>query len=89
MGTACHHLTPDTSSMKKGETLQHTLKVRSSDGTSNGEMSRHADVEWSSSDAATATVSPDGLVTAIDEGTVPITARFGSQEESKALIILP
>ncbi|MDC0741576.1 Ig-like domain-containing protein [Polyangium mundeleinium] len=82
-------LTPDTSSMKKGETLQYTLKVMYSDGTSDGDMSSHADVEWISSDAATATVSADGLVTAIDEGTVTITARFGGQEESESLVILP
>ncbi|MDC3959214.1 Ig-like domain-containing protein [Polyangium jinanense] len=82
-------LTPDTSSMKKGETLQYTLKVTYSDGTSDGDMSRHARVEWISSDPATATVSADGLVTAIDEGTVTITARFGGEEESETLVIMP
>ena len=82
-------LTPDTSSMKKGETLQYTLKVTYSDGTSDGDMSRHSAVEWISSDPATATVSADGLVTAIDEGTVTITARLGGEEESETLVIMP
>ncbi|MDI1429069.1 Ig-like domain-containing protein [Polyangium sorediatum] len=80
-------LTPDTSSMKKGETLQYTLKVMYSDGSADGDMS--GDAEWVSSDPATATVSADGLVTAIDEGTVTITARYGGEEETESLVVLP
>jgi uncharacterized protein YjdB len=82
-------LTPDTNSMKKGETLQYTLKVMYSDGTSDGDMARRGGVEWISSDPETATVSSDGLVTAIDEGTVTITARFGGKEESETLVVMP
>jgi len=82
-------LTPDTASMKKGETLQYILKVTYSDGTSEPDMSSDADVEWVSSDTATATVSDEGLVTAVDEGTVTITARFGGQEETESLVVTP
>jgi len=82
-------LTPDTSSMKKGEKLQYTLKVTYSDGTSDSDMGRHSDVEWISSDPTIATVSSDGLVTAIAAGTVTITARYGGEEESESLVIMP
>jgi hypothetical protein len=82
-------LTPDASSMKKGETLQYTLKVTFSDGSTDSDMARRTGVEWISSDPEIATVSADGLVTAIDAGTVTITARYGGEEESESLVIMP
>lgn len=41
------------------------------------------DAEWSSSDESIATVSQDGVVTAIKEGTATITVKYGNLEASK------
>ncbi|UQA56858.1 Ig-like domain-containing protein [Polyangium aurulentum] len=82
-------ITPDASSMKKGETLQYKLKVTYSDGTVDDDVAGDADVSWSSSDAATATVSEDGLVTAVEEGTATITAKLGDEEETETIIVTP
>lgn len=82
-------LTPDTASMKQGEKLQYKLVVKFSDGTTEADMARRTGVEWISSDPAVATVSSDGMVTAVAAGTVKITARYGGKEESESLIVLP
>jgi uncharacterized protein YjdB len=82
-------ITPDTASMKKGETLQYKLKATYSDGTSDADVASDSDVAWSTSDAETATVSASGLVTAVKEGTAKITAKFGGKEESESIVVTP
>jgi uncharacterized protein YjdB len=82
-------ITPDTASMKKGETLQYKLKATYSDGTEDADVSRAPDVEWVTSDAKVATVSASGLVTAVEEGTVTITAKLGDADESESLVVMP
>lgn len=57
-----------------GETLQLTARVR--DG--NGHPISEAAVNWSSNDTGVATVSGDGLVTAVMNGTADITAESGT-----------
>ena len=61
-----------TAEIAPGDTLQLTATVTDADGT---ELT-DADVEWSSSSSAVATVK-DGLVTAVDEGKAKITAKAG------------
>lgn len=57
-----------------GETMQLTARVR--DG--NGHPITDAAVNWSSGDPGVATVSMQGLVTAISNGTAQITAQSGT-----------
>jgi surface protein len=57
-----------------GETSQLTATVKDQ----NGAAMSSATVTWATSDAAVATVSSNGLVTAVANGTVTITATSGS-----------
>ena len=67
-----------TTLMSLGETVQLIASVL--DG--NGQQVSGAVVEWSSSDASVATVSAQGLVTAVGNGSVTITARSGNASAS-------
>jgi uncharacterized protein YjdB len=80
-------ITPDTASMKVGETLQYKLKASYSDGSTDEDVSGDSDVSWTSSDAKVATVSSSGLVTAVDAGTVTITAKLGDETETESLVV--
>ena len=63
--------------MSLGETVQ--LEATVLDG--NGQLVSGAVVMWQSSDEAVATVSAEGLVTAVRNGTARITARSGSASQ--------
>ena len=68
-------ITPQTATlMSIGETIQLTATVLDQ----NGRPVADAEVEWSSSDDNVATVNPQGLVTAVMNGTAQITATTGS-----------
>ncbi len=58
-----------------GQTTQCSAVERRSDGTT---ADRTAASQWSSSTPATATVSPSGLVTAVQPGSTTITATFSA-----------
>jgi len=64
--------------MAIGETVQLTAAVLDQ----NGQPVEGAVVTWSSSDEAVATVSPQGLVTAVMNGDAQITARAGTASTS-------
>ena len=70
--------------MSLGETVQLTATVL--DG--NGHPVTVAEVDWSTSDASVATVSRQGLVTAISNGSVIITARSGSASASVPVTVM-
>lgn len=63
----------DMAQLCKGETLQLTAIVYPED------VAGKVDVEWFSSDESVATVSPDGLVTAIGSGRAFVTAGAGNE----------
>lgn len=63
----------DMAQLCKGETLQLTATVYPED------IAGKVDVEWFSSDESVATVSPDGLVTAIGSGRAFVTAGAGNE----------
>ena len=63
----------DMAQLCKGETLQLTATVYPED------VAGKVDVEWFSSDESVATVSPDGLVTAIASGRAFVTAGAGNE----------
>ena len=66
-------VTPLYTKLAPTETQQFSATVR----TTNGKVISHAPVTWSSSNLTVATVSPAGLVTALDNGDVQIQAVFG------------
>lgn len=63
----------DMAQLCKGETLQLTATVYPED------VAGKVDVEWFSSDESVATVSPDGLVTAIGSGRAFVTTGAGNE----------
>ncbi len=70
---------PASTEIEVGKTLQLTATV------ANGPTDAKA--TWTTSDAAIATVSAEGLVTGIKVGTVTITAAYGGVSDSIALTI--
>ena len=70
--------------MSLGETVQLTTTVLDQ----NGQPVADAAVTWASSDTGVATVSGLGLVTAVGNGTVQITARSGNASTSIAVTVM-
>ncbi len=70
--------------MSLGETVQLTASVL--DG--NGQPVAGDEVAWSSSDTAVATVSDQGLVTAVANGTAQITVRAGEVSASVPVTVM-
>ena len=68
---------PERTTLSVGETLTLTVDLSDVTGT----------VVWKSSSESVATVSQDGLVTAIAPGTVTITATLGSLSDSLTLTV--
>ena len=76
---------PTTASLKVGETLIMTARVKADSGADRT-------VNWSSSDPRRATVSETGIVTGVSEGTVVITASAKAQPDiakSATLTVTP
>jgi hypothetical protein len=73
-GPATVRVSPGTSSVLPGRTLQLVALVLDADGN----LLSGGDVSWSSSNEAFATVSATGLVTGVAAGAATITAQVGS-----------
>ena len=73
-------LDKSTADMKTGATLQLTATIEPENATSKN-------VEWTSSDAETATVDQNGLVNAVKAGTVTITATANGFSTTCAITI--
>ena len=69
--------------MSIGETVQLTATVLDE----NGQPVSGAVISWSSSDETVATVSSQGLVTAVGNGTATITARTGNASQTAAVTV--
>ena len=70
--------------MSLGETLQLAVSVLDQ----NGQPIEDAVLAWSSSDEGVATISSQGLVTAVSNGTAAITARSGSVSANAAVTVM-
>ena len=70
--------------MSLGETVQLAASVLDQ----NGQPVEGAVVSWQSSDEAVATVSGQGLVTAVSNGTATITARTGSASATAVVTVM-
>ena len=70
--------------MSLGERLQLSATVLDA----NGQAVEDAAIVWSSSDQSVATVSAQGLVTAVSNGTATITARSGSASATATVTVM-
>lgn len=77
-------VTPDAKTIASDQTVQLTATANYKDGTSKDVSGT---VTWQSSAQSTATVSSSGLVTAVQEGTVKITATVPGSTVSNTAII--
>ena len=75
---------PATPSIQQGKTLQMTATGTFDDGST---KTLTTNVLWSTSDAATATVSASGVVTGVAPGTATITATSGTASGSTTVTI--
>ena len=81
-------ISPDQDGLTKGSKLQFTAMVSYADGTSK-DVTRDSSTVWNTSDADIATVSKDGLVTAVDEGLVVITADYKGEKGDEHFAVTP
>ena len=77
-------VSPGTSSVLPGRTLQLAALVLDADGN----LLSGRNVSWSSSNTAFATVSETGLVTGVAEGVATITAEVGSLSDDGTLNVV-
>ena len=77
-------MTPPTASIGPGDTLR--LSAEAFDA--NGNQLSEAQISWSSSDAAIATVDASGLVLGIDEGASTITAVAGEAQGTSEIMVV-
>ena len=75
---------PATPSVQQGSTLQMTATGTFDDGS---KKTLTANVTWSTSDVATATVSSSGVVTGVAPGTATITATSGTVSGSTTVTV--
>lgn len=88
MGVSSVELTPDKATLTKGSTLQFSAMVRYADGTS-ADVTDDPDTVWNTSDASIATVSRAGMVAAISEGLVDISANFKGEKANEHFAVTP
>jgi len=81
-------ISPDNEGMTKGLTLQFTATVKYADGTSKN-VTKDASIIWNTSDADIATVTKEGLVTAVDEGLVVISADYKGEKADEHFAVTP
>lgn len=75
---------PDRTTLPEGDTTQLVATLRYADGTTRDVTS---EAQWNTSDSSNATVSPSGLVTAIDEGTVEISVTYNGITQKDTIVI--
>lgn len=81
-------ISPDRDGLTKGTKLQLTAMVMYADGTSK-DVTRDESTVWNTSDTDVATVSADGMVTAVDEGLVVVTANYKGEKADEHFAVTP
>lgn len=74
--------------LAKGSTVKFQAMAKYADGTSS-DVTDDAETVWNTDDPETATVAKDGTVTAVDEGTVEITATYKGKSAGESFIVTP
>lgn len=81
-------ISPDITTLSKGDTVQFKVIARYADGTTE-DISNNPLTNWNTSDVENATVNGSGLVTAVDEGAVSIEAEFDGITASEDFLVTP
>lgn len=81
-------ITTGIDTMTVGDTMQFTAMAKYADGSSEN-VTQSREITWNTSDPENATVDDNGMVTAIDEGTVDITATYEGKTAEESFIVLP
>lgn len=81
-------ISPDITTLGKGDTTQFKVIARYADGTTE-DISSNPLTKWNTSDVENATVNDSGLVTAVDEGAVSIEAEFDGVTASEDFLVTP
>jgi len=81
-------INPDKDTLTKGTKLQLQAMVQYADGTSK-DVTEHSDTVWSTSDPGIASVSADGMVTAVSEGAVDISADYKGEKGDEHFVVTP
>ena len=81
-------ITTGIDTMTKGDSMQFTAMARYADGTSE-DVSDSSGITWNTSEPENATVDEDGMVTAVDEGTVDITATYEGKTAEESFLVMP
>lgn len=81
-------VTPETTALVKGSTMQLHATVKYADGTSK-DVTKHDNTLWNTSNPNVAIVSKEGMVTAVLEGVVDITAKYKGEKATESLVVTP
>lgn len=81
-------INPDKTSLTKGATLQFQAVVNYADGTSL-DVTDHESTVWNTSDPDIASVTTRGMVTAVDEGVVDISADYKGEKGDEHFAVIP
>jgi len=87
-GVASVKVGPDKETLTKGTSLQFQATVQYADGTSK-DVTSDSDTVWNTSDADLATVSRTGMVNAISEGVVAISANYLGEKGDEEFAVTP
>lgn len=74
--------------LTKGDTIPFKAMAKYADGSSE-DVTANEDTVWNTNDPEVATVDEKGNVTAVDEGSVDITAKFMGKEAEETFVVLP
>jgi len=87
-GVSSVAVTPDQQTLAKGTTLQFKATARYADGTSE-DVTEDPGTVWNTSNASIATVSKTGMVAALAEGLVDISANFNGEKANEHFAVTP
>jgi uncharacterized protein YjdB len=81
-------ISPDIETLTEGSTVQFRALLAYADGTTR-DVSTDSSTVWNTTNADVATVSPEGLVTAVSLGVVSITADYKGEQADEDFVVTP
>jgi len=87
-GIASVEISPDKDTLTTGTKLQFRATARFADGNTK-DVTSDPDTFWNTSDPALATVSKDGMVSAIKEGLIDISAEYKGEKGNEHFAVTP
>jgi uncharacterized protein YjdB len=81
-------VTPETTTLTRGSTIQFHAVVNYGDGTSK-DVTESDETVWNTSNPRVATVTDEGMVTAVSEGLVEISANYKGEKATEQFAVTP